>query len=77
MEYHGAGDVDVAEADRLAALKAHKEVDSWVGARGGGVPDGFHQTGVIGRLALFLAEDVGARCRGYRGGDGLVGDGGG
>lgn len=43
-----AGDVDVAEADRLAALEADEQVHGRVGVGGGEVPDAGGEAGFVG-----------------------------
>ena len=56
MYHDGPGNVDVAEADGLAPLQAHQEVDCRVGARGRELPDFVGETRVIYCLPLAVLQ---------------------
>lgn len=71
MDDDGAGDVDVAEADRVAAFETDDEVGGRGGSGGGGGPDGGGEAVVVSVLVFGFGGEVGGRCFGGVGGRGL------
>jgi len=47
MDNHGPSDINITEANGLAAFQTGQQVNGWVGIRGGEVPDLVRKAGVV------------------------------